>query len=207
MRDIDDFLPLVMPCAPNAPEPTVIRHLRDAAARFCERTRLWRCTDTIVTDGKDAEAISAPQDGIVFEVRACSLDGRPLDPISLDKLALDRPNWRKEDVGSGGGKWFASPRPGTVQAIPRSSGTLFVEVALKPTMTALTLPSFMLDLYGQDIADGAAAGVLMTPEADFAKPDYGAVLKAQFEATLARLADQGSRGQQRAPRRQRAKFF
>ncbi|MBI1202612.1 MAG: hypothetical protein GC182_08890 [Rhodopseudomonas sp.] len=207
MRDIEDFIRLVQPRAVAAPEPTIIRNVRDAAIEFCERTRLWRETDTIVTTGADAEPISCPSDGIVMAIENCSIDGTKLAPISIADLDRRRPGWRTEDVGSGGGRWYIAPEFGSVQVIPRSSGTILVEFIAKPKPDALTLPDFLFDLYGREIADGAAAGVLLTPGADFSNPNFGALLQAKFTAKLDRFSSAGLKGQQRGPTRVRASFF
>jgi hypothetical protein len=206
MRDLDDFLPLVQPFVAAAPEPTIFRHLRDAATRFCERTRLWRDCDTITTTGVDAEPISVPLDATLYEIARCFLDGRRLDPTSLDDLADERPTWRTDEVGCGGARWFVCPQPGTVQAAPRSSGTLRVETILKPSRDARTLPDFLFDLYGREIAAGAAARTLLMPDTAYANPSLGAALETDFTVALDRLTGAGLRGQQRAPVRTRARF-
>jgi hypothetical protein len=207
MRDLEDFLPLIQPHAVSAPEPVIFRCLRDAAIRFCERTRLWRCFDTITTTGTDPEPISMPPDAVLFEIAACSIDGRPLDPISLMDLAGRHPNWRTADVGSGGARYYVSPEFGTVQAVPRTAGTITVEFIGKPTADAQTLPDFLFDLYGPTIADGASGAVLLMPSTAFANPTLGAGLTARFEQKLDSLSGSGRRGQQRGPTRTRARFF
>lgn len=207
MIDFDDFLPLIEPNAAAAPEPVMTRCLRRAAIRFCERTRLWRASDTITTDGLNPEAISLPTDSVLFEIADCSIDGRPLDPTSIGDLAKERPGWRTEDVGCGGARWYISPEFGTVQAVPRSSGTISVDCVVKPSMRAQTLPDFLFDLYGEDIAGAAAGYVLTTPDAAFANPQLGSALIQIFEARLVTLSDMGRRGQQKARARSRAKFF
>lgn len=207
MMDIDDFLVLVEPNAVNAPEPLVTRCIRDAAIRFCERTRLWRKNDSFDTDGEYPEKLGVPNDAVLFEIAKCSIDGEPLDPISVDDLADRRPDWRTEDVGSGAARWYVSPDFGTIQPVPRSSGTLTIEYILRPSAAAATLPDFLYSLYGQDIANGASGKVLVTPGQSFANPQLGAALTAMFESRLNTLSDAGRRGQQRARARSRGSFF
>jgi hypothetical protein len=207
MADIDDFQPLVLPFAGNAPEPLVMRAIRDAATQFCERTKLWRGTATIVTTGENPEAITVPTDAILYTISSCALDGRPLDPITLSELATERPYWRTDDIGCGGARWYVAPERGTIQAVPRSSGTLFVEFVVKPTATAAALPDFLLDEYGPVIADGAAGALLIMPNMAFANPQLGAGLIARFQSKLDSLANAGTRGQQGGRTRTRGRYF
>lgn len=206
MRDLDDFLPLILPYAPNAPEPIVFRCLRDAAIRFCDRTELWRSSDTITTDGLNPEPISMPPDAILAKIVTCAIDGIALDPVSIVDLSRDRPDWRTEDVGTGGASWYVSPDFGTVQAVPRASGTITVDFIAKPTVDALTLPDFLFDHYGQVLADGAAGAVLLMP-GSFSNPQLGAGLSARFENKIDGLFNAGRRGQHRAPTHTRGRYF
>lgn len=207
MRDLDDFLTLVLPFATGAPEPLVYRCLRDAATDFCQRTKLWRCTDTIITAGTDPEPLSVPPDAILYQIESCAIDGHPLDPITLPELAKKRPDWRTRDVGSEGARWYVAPERGTVQAVPLTAGKLLVEFVCKPTATALTLPDFLLDEYGQTIADGAAGALLIMPNQTFANPQLGAGLTQRFQAKLDTLSNAGVRGQQAGRTRTRGRYL
>lgn len=207
MIDIDDFQTLVLPFAGNAPEPLVMRAIRDAAVKFCERTKLWRDTDTIETTGADPEPIAVPPDSILYEIASCSIDGTPLDPITLPELAKRSPDWRTDDIGCASARWYVAPERGTIQAVPRSAGTLFVEFIVKPTAKAQTLPDFLLEEYGQTIADGAAGSLLIMPNMAFANPQLGAGLVARFQSDLDSLSNAGVRGQQGGRTRTRGQYF
>lgn len=208
MKDIEDFISLVTPYAPSAPEPVVLRALRDAAVRFCERTRMWRVRDQFTTSGAFPEPISMHEDAVLYEIESCSLDGRNLDPIALDHLDVERPGWRDDDIGASGlARWFVSPELGTVQAVPRSSGVLAVQVICKPKAGAATLPDFLFDLHREEFAHGAAARVLMTPSETFANPQLAAVLESKFEGRMTIIRNATARGQQKAPRRTKPQYF
>lgn len=207
MRDIDDFLPLVLPYAGSAPEPLMVRCLRTAATKFCERTKLWKCTDTIITTGNDAEPISLEPDSVLYQISSCAIDDRPLDPITLNELAKKSPNWRTAEIGCAAASWYVAPERGSIQAVPRSSGTLFVEFIAKPAATALTLPDFLLDEYGDDLANGAAGELLIMPNMAFANPQLGAGLISLFESRLNSLSNEGIRGQQGGRTRTRGRYF
>jgi hypothetical protein len=207
MRDIDDFLTLVLPFAGAAPEPLVVRAIRDAAMLFCERTRTWQGEDTIATTGEEAEPISVPADAVLFEISSCAMDGKPLDPVTLKWLASERPDWRTREMNGERARWYVAPQRGTIQAVPRVAGTLLVEYVCKPSATALTLPDFLLDEYGPTIADGAAGMLLIMPNTTFGNPQLGAALYAKFVAKLDTLSNAGSRGQQGGRTRTRGRYL
>lgn len=208
MIDFDDFLHLIEPNAINAPEPLIFQSLRLAAIMFCERTRLWRGSDVIDTDGTNPEAVSVPTDSVLFEIAACAHGRRPLDPITIAELAHKRPTWRTEPVGASGfARWYVSPEWGTIQAVPLCAGCLTVEIVLKPSAHAESLPDFLLEQYGSDIADGASAMILAKPNASFGNPQLAAALGARFGQRLGTLSNMGSAGQQKGRARARARFM
>lgn len=208
MIDFDAFLPLILPNCANAPEPLIFQALRQAAIRFCERTRTWKGRDIIETDGCDPEPIGVPNDSVLYEVAACSQGRHPLEPITLDRLAHERPHWHIEEIlCEYGSRWYICPEPGTIIAIPRCSGLLHVEYVLKPSATAQSLPNFLLDQYGTDISNGTAALVLAKPDESYGNPKLAAALGGAFEMRLGALSNMGSAGQQKAKARTRARMF
>lgn len=208
MIDLDVFLHMIEINALAAPEPLILQSIRQAALRFCERTRLWRDSDIIRTDGADPEPISVPNDSVLFEVFACSQGHKALHPITFAKLAEERPHWRIEPVGNtGGSRWYICPEFGTIQAIPRCAGILVVETIVKPSATAESLPDFLFENYGQDIANGASAMVLAKPNVAFGNMQLAGALNGAFETRLASLSNAGSTGQQKGRAHTRARMM
>lgn len=214
MIDIDDFMPLVQINAPAAPEPLVRLSIRQAAITFCERTRMWKDHDIIETDGVDPEPITVPNDSVLFEVAACSQGcseherGKRLDPITIKRLAEEHPNWRHGPIGDwGGSRWFVCPEMGNILAVPRCRGVLTVETIVRPAVYADTLPDFLLEQYGVDIANGASALVLAKPEIAFSNPALAGALAMLFSQRLGALSNMGSTGQQKARARVRAQMM
>jgi hypothetical protein len=122
-------------------------------------------------------------------------------------LAKKRPQWRTDDVGCAAASWYVAPTRGTIQAVPRAAGTLFVEFIAKPKADALLLPDFLFDEYGQIIADGAAGRVLRRPDPAFTNPNLATALLTNFESKISELVNEGQQGQQRAPVRVPAQFM
>ena len=201
MREIDELLPYVMPYAPGLAEPTAVQHLRDAAVRFCERTRCWRLIDTFQTQGDHHEITAVPSDAVLFEIEWASFDGRKLEPVS------PKPDNFHTDAGLTDPVYITQVTPSCVSIEPHAVGELKISMFLKPMMTALELPSFLVSDYGRNLADGALSTLLLLPNQPFTNPQLAMVFETKFQQALDRNFALNMRGQQRAPRRTKSNNF
>lgn len=205
-KDIDLLLRQVMPYAPACPEPLAIRHLRDAAIRLCERTKLWRDTDSFTVTTPESEGVCTIQDARLLEIRAARLDDQPLTPVTQDWLDDEFPDW-EDVVEVADPKYVTQSAPNTVTLFPKATGTLSLRLILVPSEDATTLPDFLVDQYALEIGWGAAGEILTTPNAEFANPQLGLDFRARFEDRLNTLAWRATRGQHVAPLRTRGKYL
>ena len=103
MREIELLLPRVMERAPQCPEPTAIRHIRDAAIEFCRRTRVWRDSDTFDV-ASPCEPLVFNESTQIYEISTAryfgpdevpGIDpGQRLDPVMLAWLDEQIPDWQ-----------------------------------------------------------------------------------------------------------------
>lgn len=205
MIDLDVFLPDIMPFAPGCPELVAIHHARRAARFFCERTRLWRDSDQISVTPTSCNVVCAPEGADLFEIEHASLDGRPLEPISIGDLDDEFPGWRRADPGVG--RWITQTDPGAVLVVPPSTGTLRLATFLVPSEDAEQLPDFLAQHYRRVVADGALAEILMMPGHPYSAPDRAQFYSARFESRLSELSTRSVKGQQRARLRTRPQWF
>lgn len=223
MKDIEELLPRVHEVAPACPEPTAIRHLRDAAIDFCRRTRVWRDYDEFPLGASACEAIAASSEAQIFEITHASVrvaepdededesneDCRQivdLEAKTVDWLDKEYPGWRDKE---GTPLYLTQIEPNTVRVVPKPEvgSTLRLELILLPSVSAERLPDVLVVTYGQVIADGALGRLLLLPT-DFSRPDLAAVHAKAFADALGRWGAQIPRGQQRAKRRTKtASFF
>jgi hypothetical protein len=215
VKDIDLLLPRVFEKAANCPEPTAIRHLRDAAIEFCRRTRVWRESDKFVLSGEACEGLAPYEGSQIYEITAAfyfpvdadadpEYDGQPLEAVTVDWLDTEHPNWRKE---LGTPKYITQSTPNTVRITPFSEGSLRLEMVLLPSIDTLEFPDILVDTYSREVADGALASVLLLP-AEWGNPQLGAMHGSAFNGHLDRFAASLPKGQQRARRRgSRPQFF
>jgi len=216
MRDIDELLPRVMEVVPTCPEPTVIRHLRDAAIEFCRRTRVWRDYDTFPLSSEACEVIAADSEAQIFEITHASvtvtddededaITVSDLEPKTVDWLDEENPGWRDE---TGTPRYFTQLAPNTVRVTPKpeDAAVLRLELVMVPSITAERFPDELIDTYGQVLADGALSRILILPT-DFAQPQLAVAYAASFNMALGRWGSQVPRGQQRTPRRTKLSSF
>ena len=201
MREIDELLPYVMPYAPGLAEPTAVQHLRDAAVRFCERTRCWRLIDTFQTTGEHHEILAVPSDAVLFEIEWAKFNNRELEAVSPQAAT-----WHNQE-GYTEPRYITQVNPNCVSLEPHAVGELKISMFLKPMMTALELPSFLVSDYGRNLADGALSTLLLLPNQPFTNPQLAMVFETKFQQALDRNFALNMRGQQRAPKRTKSNNF
>ncbi len=205
MKEILDLIPRVSEVCPTCPEPTAVRHLRDAAREFCRRTRIWRATESWELGSETYEVIAVDQEAEIFEISHAELDGRDLTPRTIDDLDEHENGWRTRE---GQAEWLTQVSPNTLRVVPKPAidaetpQTLTLELILLPSQTTERLPDILVDAYPQEVVDGALAR-LLSLKADFQDLQTASIHSAAFQAALNRWGNLVPRGQMRAKRRVR----
>lgn len=205
----DPYLTRVLTSAIACPEPLAIRHIRDTAIDFCERTRVWRLKQSYaLTITSDPVLLVAPSQSQIQEIRSAVIDigTRPLERITSQDLDALYPLWRTETPTEGGARYITQIGLDSVSVYPRSLGNLLLEAILVPLRTATTLPDILFENYVDTITSGALAKVLITPARDFTNPQLGATHYQLYENAVDSLVGKVARGQQRAPLRTKPQF-
>lgn len=201
MIAIADLMHLIQPFAPGCPEPTAVQHLRWAAQRFCERSRIWRsCNDFDVEGGCD-ELICVPAYAQIYEIEQAWFNGSDLEPRPFGSFGRACP-------GNSIPHYITQTGPGSVRLVPGAleKGALRLHLFLKPSQDAEDIPAFLSE-FEQVLADGALSRILMLPNQPFTSPDMAGAYNGSFQAELDRNFNRNLRGQQRAPVRTQARFL
>ena len=199
MREIEDFLPQVMPYAPGCAEPVAVQHLRDAAIRLCERTRCWRHIDTFQTTGQEHEILAVPSEANLFEIEWARFNDRLLEPKTPDGEKLFQDN--------GDPRYITQVNPDCVSIEPHGIGDLTISMFLKPSQSADQLPSFMMSQFARALGDGALSTLLLLPNQPFTNPQMAMVFESKFQTVLDRNFAYNMRGQERARKRTKPSYF
>lgn len=204
MMDLEEFLPSLNTFAPNVPEPIAIRYLREVAQDYCRRTKIWRVVDHIIITGSDQpdDVTNIPDADIVYiEAAQFQPDGGDkvdLTPATVEYLDSHRPGWQFDRSVPGTlPSYVTQTGPDSVYVVPNAEGVLHVRLVLTPSTTALTVPD-ALRRHMPLISKGAAARVLTLPDAEYANPQLGAALYAEYENAMNRNTYQSQRTQFRA---------
>lgn len=203
MAAFADFDRFIRPFIMNAPVPAIQDALLDAAIEFCEKSRLITqiLEDKFSIAANQAEIEIDSPDGelaIAQPVNVWTATGKlqPKSKIELDDLYPS--GWPTKTTGSLDSLlyWLSLSRP-TLRLVPyltvSASAALTIEVALKPTRAAATLPDVLLQDWAEDIAAGALARLNEHP-LPYAMPDRVKGYRNAFDRAIVRAADYHARG-------------
>lgn len=208
MVEIDELLREVLVHSPNAPEPIAIRYLREAAQELCERAGLWKVTDTMKVTTPECEAVLTYPDAKIHKVEWAQLNGRVLDAVTVAWLDDTEPGWqRRYNNETAQARWAVQLQPDTITVVPRETGDLDVRLVLSPSRHADTVPEFIADQYGPLLGKAAAARILILNSNEFANPQLGAALNAEWTSRLDTLVYEAQKTQLRTKPRTKPSYF
>lgn len=217
MRDLSDFLPLVIPYAPGVSDPMAIQALRLSAAEYCRRTRCWRHTSQVEITQDNAELIVAPANTSVFEIETShwGTGMTPLTPITYTDID---PLWLTTDPQDLP-RYVTMVTTNAVTVVPRAEGTLHLSMFLTPItgptdtlgavddvaedvrLTVNKVPEFLFNDVAEVIAAGALFRLKMTPNQEFSDPNGAAVFKSLFDDATDTRFRTGIKGKHGATKR------
>lgn len=204
--NVDDLLPYILARAKGCPEPTATEAIITAAREFCERTRVWRneATETISATGEITPTL--PAGSVLHDVDYARLDDGELTSISVKTLDETWPGWRTDT--SGNPKHITQLSVDKLRLVPETdSGSLFLSLILKPAYGATTLPDFIGTQYRKAIRHGALAEIFAIPGDVFTNPALSQANGVEFLDEIGRYLNAGTKGQIRARRGVKARFF
>lgn len=204
--DIDELVVFVTPFARSAPEPSILSALRDACRKFCEATKSWRDQDEFTVSAPNFEPLCTTSETDLVAIEDAEIDGYTLEPISVADLTAKRPGWRW-DTDEASAKYVTQLTPNSVTIYPRQTGTLKMGLVLQPSVTAVTVPSWLVTKHGSNIGRGAAGQLLILPNTEYANPTLGSALIAEFQQFCDNQALKARKGQQGARLRTKGNFF
>lgn len=205
MKPLDTLFPRIMPRVKNCAVPIAEAAIRTAAIDFCERTRIWRSSDTFNVSHADCEVVAVPYGAALHEIESARFNGIALEPVSIGWLDEGVHGWR--DKTATASKWLTQVNPGSVRVVPAACGQLDLSLILKPSEDADQLPAWLIDGHARVLADGALAEILTIPDKPAYNPDLAMFYSNRFRSEMDRLFNSNIKGQQKAPTRTRPNFF
>lgn len=199
----DGFGPLILPYATTCPVPLLEHHARLAAIDFLSHTKAWRADlAPVVGDGVlTAFTLVAPTDAQIEKLLAVVITdayGNVTEAnvkVDLDGARLSRMASSSVLAYLQGRKLLA------VKPVQATGASIVATVALKPTLTAATIPDEVFEQYGQFIANGALAKLTSMANKPWTDPTTARINGAEFINAKAVTARQAERGFAKSGRR------
>jgi len=165
MANISDLEPLARPYIQDCPKLLVTRELLRAARTFFAKSQVWRETIHVgVGGGLNSGQINI-EDG---QAMIAIADVRKMGDT---KSLLKMPDKRNLPTCTGEpGVYTATTDTLYIGPIPTETYIAEVEVIVKPSLTATTLPDVTLEDWGEQIACGAVESLLNMPDAAWFNP-------------------------------------
>lgn len=117
-RTFASLVPQVLPSVPGAPQPLVIKHIRDAAIRACETSLMWRYTEPpfVLQPGSHENFFRKPPETAVHVLFRGTCNDRPLPRMTLEDAIDVYPQWADRYNGLSGEQLWALTAPETLNA-------------------------------------------------------------------------------------------
>ena len=190
MAQLSDFYIYVMPRVEGCPTGLVKHAVRDAVIEFCERTLMWKhafAAVDIVAD-QDNYTFTAPDGTVLCCPTYVSINKTQLFPTNEEDLDNTIPEWRNSTSRQPGS--FYMDYDGTMYLVPTPSENfvagLSVEAALKPAITADTIPDWLYNNWAEVISHGALMRLHSMVGKVWADTQMVALHRAKFKEGITR---------------------
>ena len=170
--NLSGFFPYVAPEVLGCPEPVIARMVLQAASDFCIRTQSWtELQDPIalVAGTRDYD-VPVPVGAYLASIREVWVGTRQIHPVTLPSVGgfnsgtMGDPTGYNMSTGNGVISVFPTPE------VITSDSVLYVRGAYAPTLTATTLPDYLLTKYQEEIVAGTLARLMAMPMASWSNP-------------------------------------
>ena len=181
----------------GCPYPIAEHALRLAAIELCQRSLCWGAVQT-TTGTTSPITLIPPAESVITDVLRVTWDDLALSAITQsqadDTLA-------EQATGTPEGYYRPSRTSLALIPAPASSGSAVISLALAPTDTASTIPSFLATEGRDALEHGALHRLLRVPNRPWTQIELSAWHKTQFEILLGSMGIRAGKDGTRAPLR------
>lgn len=191
MATLDSFFPFIQPAITSCPNPLVRTAILQAAIELCVDAQVWAVrTQILLETSKNTYQIPVPSvlpgDSGLVQVLNIWLGAEELTGKSFNDLTGMLPDWQTRlgnpmyfvvDNVSDGLEIYPTP-DGSFTTVPRS---MIVRACFAPTLTAKSVPDFILNRFADAIAFGAKARLLLMTNQPWSDAKLGAYFEDKFK--------------------------
>lgn len=184
---------------PGAPEISVTIALNAAARALCLEAGVWEEAQSITLVADQAEyAPVAVAGSVARSIKAVTFNNRHLLPTSLNTV-LEASPAQLNAVGEPTHYYLTIDMKVRLIPIPTAAQaglSMRVDLAFVPTMDATTLPSDLVERFGETLICGAKARMMAMPEKAWSNPQLALFYQNEFtqgvtKARIEKLTDYG----------------
>lgn len=193
------------PSVPGCPQPIIEQHVRDAAIEACERTLAWRYEQPVtrLTPGVYEYPYNNPLQTEVHAFITATVNGSPLDPVTLEQLYAKYPNWPSLDPDQRADPRVIcqlDPDNYTLAPIPDAAKTydLKMIIILKPLRTATGMDKSVFDDLENVIMHGALQHLLVMPNKNWSDRELATYHAKQYLSKITERRARANIGNARA---------
>jgi hypothetical protein len=207
MKKYNFFFPDVLPEVPGCPPEVAEREIRNTVIEFCEKSLIHQVTlDPITLRANLSDYfLDAPGGSRVHKIMKAFFRGQPIPPIAPDEIA--NPETYNPRIGG-----YIAPKSQptaytqidfqTVSFIPIPDqaypNAVTMRVALSPLRDSEEFEDFLFEQWGEAIACGAKARIMVKPGKPYTNPDAATVNQARYVSGLNDARQRATRGNVRS---------
>ena len=209
MKTYDAFFPDVLPDLPGITADMAIRAIRHTVIEFCEKSLIYQVTQDPITlqAGLDTYDLDAPKGYRVHKVMKAWFKGTELTPIAPDDLTAPDPYL--QTASAAGYTVTKEPPKGFLQKdfdtvtfspVPDQAylNAITMRVALVPLRDSSGCENFLYEQWGEIIACGAKARLMLNPGKPYTNPDAAAMNQARYVTGVNDARQRAARGNVRS---------
>jgi len=185
---------------PTAPDFVITRAFNRTTRRFCDTTTAFRFKQEDIEPVGDLVTLTPPADTSVASIHFVKWGDKKLD-AATDKFIATIGDTRK----TGYPTYHIWREGNEVQLfpLPQKEETVTVEVSLRPTFTATSIPDWFAEKYYETLIAGTCAEMSRTPDTEFYNPDLFKVMEAYYNAGVVEARKEATGADRAVPRRVR----
>lgn len=207
MKKFEDFFPDVLPDVPGCPPDMAIRAIRHTVIEFCERSLIHQVTQDPISLRPNLSDyyLDTPSGFRIQKIMKVWFRGQVLDPVAPDEINTPEAyNARiagytatKSEPVAYTQKDFESI---TFLPIPDQtySAAITMRVALAPLRDSAGCEDFLYEQWGEYLACGAKARLMLTTGKPYTNPEAAAVNQARYTVALNDARQRAIRGNVRS---------
>lgn len=201
----DYWLDDVLPSITGGEVDLIMKHIRDAAIDFCERSYVWRVDGlpiTVIADQRQYTLLSPVEEAEIVRVEQVFISGKEITVASISGLSQQNINFM---TGKGNSRCYVQEYTDKLGLYPMPStqilGGLTYKVSLRPSRVAEGMNDSVGKRYFEAIAHGAKARLFEIPSKPWSDAQLSTYHRAKFEMMARQAKDEVSSGLGRGSKR------